>query len=72
MTGFKVLHGQPTAEELAVVLAVVSSRAAAAAAAAAAQRITGGPASAWADRSTSMSRLPRPGHNAWRASAWTR
>ncbi|MFI0961246.1 acyl-CoA carboxylase subunit epsilon [Streptomyces sp. NPDC021080] len=71
MTSIKVLHGQPTPEELAAVLAVVSSRAAATAAAAAmGQQAGGGPASTWADRSAAVRRLPKPGRHAWRTSAW--
>ncbi|MCD0481828.1 acyl-CoA carboxylase epsilon subunit [Streptacidiphilus sp. ASG 303] len=72
MTPVKVLHGQPTPEELAAVMAVVSARAAAAAAAAAAQRTAGGPASAWADRAAAMRRMPAPGPHAWRTSGWAR
>ncbi|WP_317621255.1 acyl-CoA carboxylase epsilon subunit, partial [Streptomyces sp. CBMA123] len=46
MSPIHVLHGQPTPEELATVLAVVQARAAAAQAAAEAARLAGaGPAS---------------------------
>ncbi|MFI9784884.1 acyl-CoA carboxylase subunit epsilon [Kitasatospora sp. NPDC051984] len=66
MTPIQVLHGQPTPEELATVLAVVQARAAAGAASASAS----GPASAW------TSRTPRPvpahGPHAWRTSFWPR
>ena len=48
MAPIQVLHGQPTPEELATVLAVVQVRAAAAQAAAAAAA-AGGPASPWRD-----------------------
>ncbi|RKE19390.1 acyl-CoA carboxylase subunit epsilon [Streptomyces sp. TLI_171] len=67
MTPIQVLHGQPTPEELATVLAVVQSRAATRAAAAAE---ASGPASAWTARS--LRRLPAPGPHAWRTSLWPR
>ena len=70
MSSIKVLHGQPTPEELAAVMAVVSSRAAAAASAAAARRAAGGPVSAWTDRARAMRRIPSPGPTAWRTSGW--
>lgn len=69
MAPIKVLHGQPTPEELAAVMAVVSARAAAASAAAAAQRAVG-PVSAWSDRSAAMRPLPLPGPHSWRTSTW--
>ncbi|MDH6580095.1 acyl-CoA carboxylase subunit epsilon [Kitasatospora sp. MAP5-34] len=69
MTPIQVLHGQPTPEELATVLAVVSARAAAEAAAAAG-RAGGGPASAWNDRARRMRHAPAPGPHAWRTSGW--
>ncbi|GAA1955429.1 acyl-CoA carboxylase subunit epsilon [Kitasatospora viridis] len=73
MPEIHVLHGQPTPEELATVLAVVHSRAAAAQAAAeAARRTAGGPASPWTDRSRAMRRMPAAGPNAWRTSGWAR
>ncbi|MFD7833034.1 acyl-CoA carboxylase epsilon subunit, partial [Kitasatospora sp. NPDC059803] len=51
MAPIHVLHGQPTPEELAAVLAVVQARAAAAQAAAeAARRAGAGPAAPWNDR----------------------
>jgi hypothetical protein len=61
MPPIKVLHGQPSPEELAAVLAVVSARAAAAA------RV-----SVWTDRARTIRRSPRPGAHAWRTSAWAR
>ncbi|MFJ6214532.1 acyl-CoA carboxylase epsilon subunit [Streptomyces sp. NPDC092296] len=71
MPPIKVLHGQPTPEELAAVMAVVSARAAASAAAAR-DGAGGGPVSAWSDRAAAMRRMPRPGPYAWRTSAWAR
>jgi hypothetical protein len=71
MSPIHVLHGQPTPEELATVLAVVSARAAAAQAAAeAARRAAGGPASPWTDHQRRMRPSLRPGPNAWRTSGW--
>ncbi|MFI5532273.1 acyl-CoA carboxylase subunit epsilon [Kitasatospora sp. NPDC051853] len=71
MSPIQVLHGQPTPEELATVLAVVSARAAAAAAAEEAARRAGvGPASAWNDRARRMRHAPAPGPQAWRTSGW--
>jgi len=70
MPPIQVLHGQPTPEELATVLAVVSARAAAAQAAAEAARRAGGPASAWNDRARRLRHAPKPGLNAWRTSGW--
>ncbi|AXI77869.1 acyl-CoA carboxylase epsilon subunit [Peterkaempfera bronchialis] len=71
MPPIKVLHGQPTPEELAAVMAVVSARAAAAtAAAAAAARTAGGPVSTWADHASALRRMPRPGPHTWRTSTW--
>ncbi|QMU67816.1 acyl-CoA carboxylase epsilon subunit [Streptacidiphilus sp. P02-A3a] len=68
MPPIKVLHGQPSPEELAAVLAVVSARAAAYAA----RSEDAAPASVWADRARAMTRPPRPGAYAWRTSAWAR
>ncbi|KJK55282.1 acyl-CoA carboxylase subunit epsilon [Saccharothrix sp. ST-888] len=70
MPPIQVLHGQPTPEELATVLAVVQARAAAAQAAAEAARRAGGPASAWNDRARRMRRIPQHGAHAWRTSGW--
>ncbi|MEZ0093414.1 acyl-CoA carboxylase subunit epsilon [Streptacidiphilus sp. EB129] len=66
MAPIRVLHGQPSPEELAAVLAVVSARAAANAA-----RAADAPAaSVWSDRARAMRRTGRPGPTAWRTSAW--
>jgi hypothetical protein len=70
MAPIKVLHGQPTPEELAAVMAVVSARAAAAALAAAAAQRAAGPVSAWSDRAAAMRRMPLPGPHSWRTSTW--
>ncbi|MGW3038740.1 acyl-CoA carboxylase subunit epsilon [Kitasatospora sp. NPDC001159] len=71
MSAIHVLHGQPTPEELATVLAVVQARAAATQAAAEAARLAGvGPASLWSDRSRLLRPAVRPGVNAWRTSGW--
>ncbi|MFH9355657.1 acyl-CoA carboxylase subunit epsilon [Kitasatospora sp. NPDC017646] len=71
MSPIHVLHGQPTPEELATVLAVVQARAAAAQTAADAARLAGvGPASPWNDRSRLHRPAVRPGVNAWRTSGW--
>ncbi|MFJ7910268.1 acyl-CoA carboxylase epsilon subunit [Kitasatospora sp. NPDC096204] len=71
MSPIHVLHGQPTPEELATVLAVVQARAAAARAAAEAARLAGvGPASPWNDRARLLRPAVRPGVNAWRTSGW--
>ncbi|KIQ62350.1 acyl-CoA carboxylase subunit epsilon [Kitasatospora griseola] len=66
MTPIQVLHGQPTPEELATVLAVVQARAAAGAGAASAS----GPATAWTSRTPRP--VPAPGPHAWRTSLWPR
>ena len=70
MSPIQVLHGQPTPEELATVLAVVSARAAATQAAAEAARSGAGPASPWNDHARRLRSTPRPGVNAWRTSGW--
>ncbi len=71
MPPIQVLHGQPTPEELATVLAVVSARAAAAQAAATAARgATRGPATPWRDHARRLRPIPRPGPTAWRTSGW--
>ncbi|MFJ1702988.1 acyl-CoA carboxylase subunit epsilon [Kitasatospora sp. NPDC088346] len=72
MPPIHVLHGQPTPEELATVLAVVSARAAAAQAAAEAARTAGGPASPWNDNARRLRPALRPGAHAWRTSGWAR
>ena len=66
MPPIKVLHGQPSPEELAAVLAVVSARAAAYAA----RADDADQASVWSDRARAMRRTGRPGAHAWRTSAW--
>ncbi|MGF1429706.1 acyl-CoA carboxylase subunit epsilon [Kitasatospora sp. LaBMicrA B282] len=71
MPAIQVLHGQPTPEELATVLAVVQARAAAEAAAQAAGS-TRGPASPWTDPARRIQPVPRPGANAWRTWGWAR
>ncbi|MGZ4469782.1 MAG: acyl-CoA carboxylase epsilon subunit [Nocardioidaceae bacterium] len=60
----RVVRGEPSAEELAALVAVVAARAAAS-----------GPrpparVSAWTDRSRRVRRPLRPGPGAWQASAW--
>lgn len=69
MPPIQVLHGQPTPEELATVLAVVQARAAAQAAAEATRRASG-PASPWTDPARRIRTTPRPGSHAWRTSGW--
>jgi hypothetical protein len=66
MAPIRVLHGQPNPEELAAVLAVVSARAAAGSAAAPEHPSAG----VWRDRAALVRRMPHPGPNAWRTSAW--
>ncbi|GAA3038725.1 hypothetical protein GCM10010519_74110 [Streptomyces lactacystinicus] len=71
MSPIHVLHGQPTPEELATVLAVVQARAAAAQAGDAAARPAGrGPASPWNDRARLHRPAVRHAVNAWRTSGW--
>jgi hypothetical protein len=72
MAPIQVLHGQPTPEELATVLAVVQARAAAAQAAAEAAGRAGGPATPWRDHARRMRGVPTPGPSAWRTSGWAR
>ncbi|MFC5909440.1 acyl-CoA carboxylase subunit epsilon [Streptacidiphilus monticola] len=69
MTPIRVLHGDPSPEELAAVLAVVSARAAAGSAA---REEQDGTARVWADRAAAMRPVPRPGPTAWRTSLWNR
>jgi hypothetical protein len=66
MSPIKVLHGRPSPEELAAVLAVVSARAAANAA----RTDDAAPANEWTSRARTMRRPLRPGPHAWRSSAW--
>jgi Acyl-CoA carboxylase epsilon subunit len=60
-----VVRGNPTAEELAAVIAVVASRASGAAAAPVQDMV-----SVWSDRARNIHRVPRPGPTAWRSSTW--
>lgn len=60
-----VVRGNPTAEELAAVIAVVASRAASPAGGS-----PGRPVSVWSDRSRNIHRVPHPGPTAWRSSTW--
>jgi hypothetical protein len=71
MSPIQVLHGQPTPEELATVLAVVHSRAATQAAAEAASRASG-PATPWTDPARRLRPTPHPSVHAWRTSGWAR
>jgi hypothetical protein len=59
----RVVRGDPTAEELAALVAVVTARAAAAGP-------ESTPGNAWTDRSRLLRRCPTPGPGAWRASGW--
>jgi len=59
----RVIRGEPTAEELAALVAVVTARAAAAPPEKA-------PGSAWTDRTRLVRQCPAPGPSAWRASGW--
>jgi hypothetical protein len=59
----RVVRGNPSAEELAVLIAVVSARGATAG------ESERPPPSRWASRSTSLRRPLSPGPGAWRASA---
>jgi len=58
----RVVRGEPTAEELAALVAVVTARSAAGPEAA--------PRSAWTDRALLVRRCPAPGPGAWRTSGW--
>ena len=66
MPPIKVLHGRPSPEELAAVLAVVSARAAVNAA----RTPDDAPRSEWTSRARTLRRPLRPGPNAWRSSGW--
>lgn len=59
----RVVRGEPTAEELAALVAVVTARAAAAPS-------EPTPGSAWTDRTRLVRHCPAPGPSAWRASGW--
>lgn len=58
----RVVRGEPTAEELAALVAVVTARAVA--------RPESTPNSAWTDRTRLVRRSLAPGTGAWRASGW--
>ena len=58
----RVVRGEPTAEELAALVAVVTARSAASPEAA--------PRSAWTDRALLVRRCPAPGPGAWRTGGW--
>ena len=60
----RVVRGEPTAEELAALVAVLAARSAAAAAPPPAR-----PRSAWADPARRLGVAGRPGPGAWRRSA---
>ncbi|WP_406283138.1 acyl-CoA carboxylase subunit epsilon [Embleya sp. NBC_00896] len=62
----KVVRGEPTPEELAVIVTVVAAKAAAGGGAAPAPAI----ASRWNAPARLVRRPQRPGPGAWRASAW--
>ena len=59
----RVVRGEPTAEELAALVAVVTARAATA-------RPETAAGSVWIDRSRLVRRCRAPGPSAWRASGW--
>jgi hypothetical protein len=61
----KVVRGEPTPEELAVIVAVVAAKAAAGGTEAPAR-----PRSVWNAPERLVRRPQRPGPGAWRASAW--
>lgn len=70
----RIVRGDPSAEEVAALVAVLTARAQAAASARRDGASGGAPASRWADRSR-LTRTPvpaRPGPGAWRASALPR
>jgi hypothetical protein len=58
----RVVRGEPTAEELAAVVAVVTARSTA--------RGEATPRSVWTDRALLVRRFPDPGPGAWRTSGW--
>jgi hypothetical protein len=63
----RVVSGNPTAEELAVVVAVLSAVTAAAGAGTGAET---GPVSQWTSRERAVRVAPRPSRDGWRASAF--
>jgi Acyl-CoA carboxylase epsilon subunit len=58
----RVVRGEPTAEELAALVAVVTARSA--------TRAEETPHSAWTDRALLVRRCAAPGPGAWRTSGW--
>jgi hypothetical protein len=64
----RVVRGDATEEEIAVLLAVVAARSEGVGDQAAAPEAD----SAWTDRAALVRAPARPGPNAWRASAWRR
>ena len=61
----RIVRGEPTAEELAALVAVLTARAAAHPKAAPPE-----PPSAWTDRAALLRKPLHPGPGAWRAAAW--
>jgi hypothetical protein len=66
----KVLHGNPTAEELAVVVAVVAAAVAGAASRSNNDGDQGRPRSGWTARERGVRAALHPGPGGWRASAF--
>lgn len=64
MSEVKIVHGQPSVEEIAAVVAVVAARAATAQAA---EGGRGRSYSGWTDRASALRPLPAAGPGAWRA-----
>jgi hypothetical protein len=58
----RVVRGDPTAEELAALVAVVTARSAA--------RPEAAPRSVWTDRALLLRRCAAPGPGVWRSSGW--
>ena len=58
----RVVRGEPTAEELAALVAVVTARSTA--------RPEATRRSVWTDRALLVRRFPAPGPGAWRTSGW--
>ena len=66
----RVVHGDPSPDELAALVTVIAAKARQRAAAR--RRRPELPHSAWTDRSRLVRQPVRPGRGAWRASAWPR
>ena len=66
----RVVHGDSSPDELAALVTVIAAKARQRAAAR--RRRPELPHSAWTDRSRLVRQPVRPGHGAWRASAWPR